>query len=79
VTADSADAAPATGGTAMMLRMATARRSANSPQRRTFPVTVTKMPVVRCDLCQETLAHVPGRAGDVLTDHYRRQHPAALP
>lgn len=43
--------------------------------KRSFPVTVTKLPVVRCQLCQATLAHRPGEAGETLTRHYEQHHP----
>jgi hypothetical protein len=43
-----------------------------------FPVTVTHLPVVRCQICQRTVAYRPGQASTVLTDHYRRAHPEAL-
>jgi hypothetical protein len=41
-------------------------------------VTVTRLPVTRCQICQRTLAYRPGEASAVLTEHYRRQHPEAL-
>jgi hypothetical protein len=43
-----------------------------------FPVTVTHLPVVRCKICRRTLAHRPGQASAVLTEHYVRLHPEAL-
>jgi hypothetical protein len=43
-----------------------------------FPVTVTHLPVVRCKICRRTLAHRPGQASAVLTEHYVRAHPEAL-
>jgi hypothetical protein len=43
-------------------------------QSREFPVTVTRLPVVRCEACGQTMAHQPGQAGTVLTAHYERQH-----
>jgi hypothetical protein len=43
-----------------------------------FPVTVTRLPVVRCQICQRTVAYRPGQASLVLTEHYRRTHPEAL-
>jgi len=43
-----------------------------------FPVTITRLPVVRCQICHQTVAHKPGRASAVLTDHYRRVHPDIL-
>lgn len=49
----------------------------NSPSRR-FPVTVTQLPVTRCEICQRTVAYRPGTLSEVLTEHYRRAHPEAL-
>jgi hypothetical protein len=43
-----------------------------------FPVTVTQLPVVRCQICQRTMAYRPGQASAVLTEHYRREHPEVL-
>jgi hypothetical protein len=43
-----------------------------------FPVTVTRLPVTRCEVCGRTLAHQPGQASAVLTAHYHRMHPDAL-
>ena len=43
-----------------------------------FPVTVTRLPVTRCEVCGRTLAHRPGQASAVLTKHYLRMHPEAL-
>jgi hypothetical protein len=43
-----------------------------------FPVTVTQLPVLRCEICQRTIAHKPGQASEVLTEHYRRAHPESL-
>jgi hypothetical protein len=43
-----------------------------------FPVTVTQLPVIRCKVCQNTIACRPGQASAVLTEHYRRQHPDVL-
>jgi hypothetical protein len=45
---------------------------------RRFPVTVTRLPVVRCQICKRTLAHQPGMASQVLTEHYEQAHPEAL-
>ncbi|HEV7629161.1 MAG TPA: hypothetical protein VGO89_21935 [Streptomyces sp.] len=39
------------------------------------PVTVTRLPVVRCAVCRRTVAHRPGDASVVLTKHYERAHP----
>ena len=49
----------------------------NSSSRR-FPVTVTQLPVTRCEICQRTVAYRPGTLSEVLTEHYRRAHPEAL-
>jgi hypothetical protein len=49
----------------------------NSKSRR-FPVTVTQLPVTRCQICQRTVAYRPGNLSEVLTEHYRRAHPEAL-
>ena len=43
-----------------------------------FPVTVTRLPVTRCEICGRTLAYRPGQASQVLTEHYHRMHPEAL-
>jgi hypothetical protein len=43
-----------------------------------FPVTVTQLPVLRCQICKRTIAHRPGQASAVLTEHYRREHPESL-
>jgi len=48
-----------------------------SPSRR-FPVTVTQLPVTRCQICHRTIAYRPGNLTEVLTGHYRRAHPEAL-
>jgi hypothetical protein len=50
------------------------KRSAAS----SFPVTVTRLPVVRCEICARTVAYRPGQASVVLTEHYRRMHPDEL-
>jgi hypothetical protein len=49
----------------------------NSSSRR-FPVTVTQLPVTRCQICQRTVAYSPGNLTEVLTEHYRRVHPEVL-
>jgi hypothetical protein len=49
----------------------------NSTSRR-FPVTVTRLPVTRCQICHRTVAYRPGSLSEVLTEHYRRAHPEAL-
>jgi hypothetical protein len=43
-----------------------------------FPVTVTHLPVMRCEICRRTVAYRPGQASAVLTGHYLRAHPEAL-
>ncbi len=43
-----------------------------------FPVTVRQLPVVRCQICRRTMAHRPGDASAVLTEHYRRFHAEAV-
>lgn len=48
-----------------------------TPQRR-FPVTVTQLPVTRCQICRRTVAYRPGTLSEVLTEHYRRAHPEVL-
>ena len=49
----------------------------NSRSRR-FPVTVTQLPVTRCQICHRTVAYRPGNLSEVLTGHYRRAHPEAF-
>jgi hypothetical protein len=49
---------------------------------RRFPVTVTRLPVARCQICDRTVAYRPGKISEVLTEHYRRadpEHSASLP
>ena len=48
-----------------------------SPSRR-FPVTITQLPLTRCQICHRTVAYQPGRLSQALTEHYRRTHPEAL-
>jgi hypothetical protein len=48
-----------------------------SPSRR-FLVTVTQLPVTRCQICRRTVAYRSGSLSRVLTEHYRRTHPEAL-
>jgi hypothetical protein len=47
----------------------------NSP---VFPVTVTQLPVTRCEICQRTVAFRPGEASAALTKHYELRHKEAL-
>jgi len=49
----------------------------SSPSRR-FPVTVTRLPVIRCQVCQRAVPCRSGQASAVLTEHYRREHPEVL-
>ena len=48
------------------------------PDSSRFPVTVTRLPLTRCEVCGRTLAYQPGQASAVLTKHYLRMHPEAL-
>ncbi len=50
----------------------------NTSSSRSFPVTVTHLPVTRCQICQRTVAYQPGDLSKILTEHYRRDHPEAL-
>ena len=43
-----------------------------------FPLTVTHLPVTRCQICDRTLACQPGNISEVQTEHYLRAHPEAL-
>ena len=61
---------PATG-----LASSEVRSTARS---RRFPVTITELPVTRCQICHRTVAYRPGNLSEVLTEHYRRAHPEAL-
>ena len=49
----------------------------NSSTRR-FPVTVTQLPVTRCEICKRTVAYRPGTLSEALTGHYGQAHPEAL-
>ena len=40
-----------------------------------YPVTVSRLPLVRCAVCRRTVAHQPGQASIVLTRHYEKAHP----
>jgi len=50
----------------------------SNPSSRRFPVTVTQLPVTRCQICQRTVAYRPGSLSEVLTERYHRAHPEAL-
>jgi hypothetical protein len=43
-----------------------------------FPVTVTQLPVTRCQICERTVAFRPGEASAALTKHYELRHKDAL-
>ena len=45
---------------------------------KSFPVTVTRLPVTRCEVCQRTVAYRPGQASAALTKHYQLVHKDAL-
>jgi len=45
---------------------------------RPSPVTVTRLPLTRCQVCGRTVAHRPGDAARELTRHYERVHPEVL-
>jgi hypothetical protein len=49
----------------------------SSPSRR-FPMTVTHLPITRCEVCHHTVAYRPGTISEALTEHKRRAHPEAL-
>ena len=53
-------------------------KAMSTPRSRRFPVTVTHLPITRCQLCDRTLAYRPGNISEVLTEQYRRAHPEAL-
>jgi hypothetical protein len=50
----------------------------NSSRRRSYPVTLTQLPVVRCAHCGQTMAHRGGQASAVLTAHYEQTHADAV-
>jgi BED zinc finger len=50
----------------------------SNARSRRFPVTITQLPVTRCQICHRTIAYRPGNLSQVLTEHYRRAHPEAL-
>jgi hypothetical protein len=45
---------------------------------KSFPVTVTQLPVTRCEICQRTVAYRPGAASEALTKNYKLLHKDAL-
>jgi len=50
----------------------------NRSSSRRFPVTITQLPVTRCQVCHRPVAYRPGTISEALTEHYRRAHPEAL-
>jgi hypothetical protein len=50
----------------------------SKPSSRRFPVTITQLPLTRCQICHRTVAYRPGSLSEALTEHYRRTHPEAL-
>jgi hypothetical protein len=58
--------------------MASWKQMSKSPLSRRFPVTITRLPVTRCQVCHHTVAYRPGAISEALTEHYRRAHPEAL-
>jgi hypothetical protein len=51
--------------------LASSEAMSKSRSRR-FPVTVTQLPVTRCQICHRTVAYRPGDLSEVPTEHYRR-------
>jgi hypothetical protein len=45
---------------------------------RRFPLTVTQLPVTRCQICRRTVAYQPGSLSEVLIERYCRAHPDVL-
>jgi hypothetical protein len=50
--------------------------SKSSP--RSFPVTITQLPLTRCQIYHRAVINRPGSLSQALTEHYRRTHPEAL-
>jgi hypothetical protein len=50
----------------------------SKPSSRRFPVTITQLPLTRCQICHRIVAYRPGSLSEALTEHYRRTHPEAL-
>jgi hypothetical protein len=67
-----------TAANAAISRPAWHHEAVSSRSSRHFPVTVSQLPVVRCQICKRTVAYRPGKISEVLTEHYRRAHPEAL-
>jgi hypothetical protein len=49
-----------------------------SRTRKTFPVTVSRLPMIRCQVCGRSVAHPRTSPGVALTEHYNREHPELL-
>ncbi|MGZ4649289.1 MAG: hypothetical protein ACXV3A_01930 [Kineosporiaceae bacterium] len=45
---------------------------------RPSPVTVTQLPLTRCQVCRRMVAYRPGEVARELTRHYERVHPEVL-
>jgi hypothetical protein len=45
-----------------------------TPSSRRFPVTVSHLPVIRCQICLGAVPYRPGKVNAVRTEHYRRVH-----
>jgi hypothetical protein len=65
-------------GTARSLRRAGVMKMMSKSRSRRFTVTVTHLPVTRCQICHRTVAYPLSNISDVLTGHYRRAHPEVL-
>ena len=65
-------------GTARSLQRAGILEMMSDSSSRRFPVTVTHLPITRCQICHRTVAYLPGNLSEVLTEHYRRVHPEVL-
>ncbi len=72
-----ANAAPACDGCKSFQRPGIIEVMRTSSSRR-FPVTITQLPVTRCEICRRTVAYQPGNLTKALTEHYRRAHPDVL-
>jgi hypothetical protein len=57
--------------------LASWRQMSESRSRR-FPLTVTQLPVTRCQICRRTVAYQPGSLSEVLIERYCRAHPDVL-
>jgi hypothetical protein len=62
-------------------RRARHRQAFAAARRDPFPVTVTRQPVTRCDLCHTAVSYParPGAAAVALTAHYQQAHPDGIP